>query len=62
MTDKKFCDICGNELKEFGESIFGSRWLFWGIIQTKHINADFCSEKCLLKFIKENFEEKEECQ
>ena len=48
--DKKYCDECEKEIKEFGTTIYGSKWRLWGLISNKK-EGDFCSIKCLKKFV-----------
>ena len=50
--NKKICDMCGKEIKDYGYSLLGSRWALFGILPLKTINADFCSLECLFKFVK----------
>jgi len=48
---KEICDECGKEIEEhYGARIFGQRWHLWGIIG-RDIDGDFCSLKCLKKFV-----------
>lgn len=55
--NRRICDICGKEIKKIWCSFWGSKWAFWGVLD-EEIDKDFCSEECLLKFIKEKFKEK----
>lgn len=48
--EKKYCDECGKEIKEYGSSLYGSTWKLWGIISSR-TEGDFCSLECLKKFV-----------
>ena len=48
--EKQFCDECEKEIKEFGSSLFGSKWYLYGFFYNFY-NFDFCSLECLKKFI-----------
>lgn len=50
MSEKKFCDECGKEIKKFGKTLYGSSWKIFGFISSS-FNGDFCSVKCLKKTI-----------
>jgi len=49
MVKKEICDVCGKEIPKLNIcSLVGFRW---SIFLTKIENKDFCSTKCLKKFV-----------
>ena len=48
MVEKKYCDVCGEEIKT-GYYLWGARYHLYG----NHLDKDFCSIKCLKKFVLE---------
>ncbi len=49
---KKYCDTCKKEIKDFGVSLSGSKWKFWAFISGFNYGGDFCSIECLEEHLK----------
>ncbi len=49
MTKKEICDECGKETEKESITLIYHKKTFFG----KFYSKDFCSIKCLIKFLKE---------
>lgn len=52
MTEKTYCDRCGEEVKEYGCRFTGSIWWVWGLFPYWE-RGDFCSYQCMIKYLLE---------
>ncbi len=49
--EKKYCDVCEKEIGKEMLHLFSQTFMLWGKIYTGTISRDFCSKKCLIKFV-----------